>query len=75
VSASCHSLSIGFYKLLVGIVAWYIGAQKGLGNPYGVVAATVVLSAPFLLGRIAAPPQELMVGSILYYLDKLLKPI
>ncbi|KAH8835963.1 hypothetical protein DL96DRAFT_1576215 [Flagelloscypha sp. PMI_526] len=47
--------------LLIGIVAWYIGAQKGLGNPYGVVAATVVLSAPFLLGRIAAPPQELMV--------------
>ncbi|KAH8835968.1 hypothetical protein DL96DRAFT_1576232 [Flagelloscypha sp. PMI_526] len=47
--------------LLTGIVAWYIGAQKGLGNSYGVVAATVVLSAPFLLGRIAAPPQDLMV--------------
>ena len=27
--------------LVIGMVAWYIGAQHGPGNPYGVAAATV----------------------------------
>jgi hypothetical protein len=27
--------------LVLGMLAWYIGAAKGPGNPYGVAAATV----------------------------------
>lgn len=26
---------------VLGMVVWYIGAQKGTGNPYGLAAATV----------------------------------
>ncbi|WVQ77075.1 hypothetical protein IAR50_006758 [Cryptococcus sp. DSM 104548] len=41
--------------LVIGMLAWYIGSGHGNGNPYGVTAATMVLIAPFLFIRIAAP--------------------
>ncbi|GMK54826.1 hypothetical protein CspeluHIS016_0114120 [Cutaneotrichosporon spelunceum] len=41
---------------IMGMVLWYIGAQRGPGNAYGVTAAFVVGMAPFLFLRIAAPP-------------------
>ncbi|KAG5725819.1 hypothetical protein E4T56_gene2441 [Termitomyces sp. T112] len=44
---------------LIGMAAWYIGSGHGPGNPYGIVVATTVCSAPFFLGRIAAPHQQL----------------
>ncbi|KAF8179112.1 hypothetical protein BJ912DRAFT_1128563, partial [Pholiota molesta] len=45
--------------LLIGMTVWYIGAGLGHGNPYGVVIATTIALAPFLLARIAAPPSQL----------------
>ncbi|KAF5376953.1 hypothetical protein D9615_007250 [Tricholomella constricta] len=47
--------------LLVGMAVWYIGAGSGNGNPYGIVVATTAFTAPFLLGRLAAPPQQMML--------------
>ncbi|KAL1742634.1 hypothetical protein HDZ31DRAFT_42783 [Schizophyllum fasciatum] len=47
--------------LLLGMAVWYIGAGNGDGNPYGIVAATVVFISPFLLARIAAPPQDMII--------------
>ncbi|KAG6910622.1 hypothetical protein DXG01_009131 [Tephrocybe rancida] len=48
--------------LLVGMAVWYIGAGGlGPGNPYGVVIATTAFAAPFLLGRLAAPSQQMML--------------
>ncbi|KIY71039.1 hypothetical protein CYLTODRAFT_435413 [Cylindrobasidium torrendii FP15055 ss-10] len=35
--------------LLVGLVAWYIAAQQGLGNAAGVVIITTALASPFML--------------------------
>ncbi|KAG6817295.1 hypothetical protein H0H87_010637 [Tephrocybe sp. NHM501043] len=50
------------FGLLIGMAVWYIGAGGlGSGNPYGVVIATVAFIAPFLLGRLAAPPQQMML--------------
>ncbi|CAK9785943.1 hypothetical protein CC85DRAFT_328300 [Cutaneotrichosporon oleaginosum] len=43
--------------IVVGMVLWYIGAQRGMGNAYGVTAAFVVGMSPFLFLRIVAPPQ------------------
>ncbi|KAF8168489.1 hypothetical protein B0H34DRAFT_816566 [Crassisporium funariophilum] len=45
--------------LVLGMVVWYIGAARGPGNPYGIVIASTVFIAPFLLARIAAPPAQL----------------
>ncbi|KAI5832414.1 hypothetical protein K523DRAFT_344860 [Schizophyllum commune Tattone D] len=47
--------------LLLGMAVWYIGAGNGDGNPYGIVAATVVFISPFLLARIAVPPQDMII--------------
>ncbi|KAF8060806.1 hypothetical protein FPV67DRAFT_1673642 [Lyophyllum atratum] len=47
--------------LVVGIVVWYIGAGSGSGNPYGIVIATTVFTAPFLFARLASPPQQMML--------------
>ncbi|TYJ56489.1 hypothetical protein B9479_002736 [Cryptococcus floricola] len=44
--------------LVIGMLAWYIGSGHGNGNPYGVTAATMVLIAPFLFIRIAAPQSK-----------------
>ncbi|EIW70668.1 hypothetical protein TREMEDRAFT_73534 [Tremella mesenterica DSM 1558] len=45
--------------LVFGMLAWYIGAAKGPGNPYGIAAITTVLMGPFLYLRIIAPLQYL----------------
>ncbi|TFK38741.1 hypothetical protein BDQ12DRAFT_712685 [Crucibulum laeve] len=47
--------------LLLGMAAWYIGAGRGDGNPYGIVVATTVIVAPFLFARLASPPQQMMI--------------
>lgn len=42
--------------VVVGMVAWYIGAPgNASGNPYGVVAATMCLLAPWLFIRTCCP--------------------
>lgn len=38
--------------LVFGMLAWYIGSGTGNGNAYGVTAATVVLTAPFIWARL-----------------------
>ncbi|RDB27383.1 Uncharacterized protein C57A7.05 [Hypsizygus marmoreus] len=50
--------------LLVGMAVWYIGAGSGDGNPYGIVIATTAFVAPFLLGRLAAPAQQMMLWTM-----------
>ncbi|GFZ43623.1 hypothetical protein JCM24511_01343, partial [Saitozyma sp. JCM 24511] len=54
------------FGLIVGMVAWYMGAARGPGNPYGIAASTMVLIAPFLYLRIVSPPDKmafwLMIG-------------
>ncbi|KAF8638679.1 hypothetical protein AX17_002024 [Amanita inopinata Kibby_2008] len=47
--------------LLAGMAVWYIGSGNGNGNPYGIAVATTVFVAPFLLGRVASPPQDMML--------------
>ncbi|KAG5640425.1 hypothetical protein DXG03_008703, partial [Asterophora parasitica] len=49
------------FGLLIGMAVWYIGAGNGDGNHYGVVVATTAFTAPFILGRLAAPPQQMML--------------
>ncbi|KAG7439538.1 uncharacterized protein BT62DRAFT_913251 [Guyanagaster necrorhizus] len=44
--------------LLNGLVAWYIGAARGNGNPYGIVIITVSLTAPFVLKSITCRPSD-----------------
>ncbi|PBK89280.1 hypothetical protein ARMGADRAFT_1167595 [Armillaria gallica] len=44
--------------LLNGLVAWYIGAARGNGNPYGVVIITTALTAPFMLKSITCRPSD-----------------
>ncbi|KAJ9117013.1 hypothetical protein QFC22_004671 [Naganishia vaughanmartiniae] len=41
--------------LVLGMIAWYMGSGHGNGNPYGVVAATLFVCAPFLFARVVAP--------------------
>ncbi|KAJ7083884.1 hypothetical protein C8R44DRAFT_862351 [Mycena epipterygia] len=51
--------------LLNGMVVWYIAAPgKRDGNPYAVVVVTAVFTAPFLLARLAAPPAQMMVWTM-----------
>lgn len=51
--------------LLIGMAVWYIGAGSGNGNPYGIVIATTVFVAPCFLGRLAAPPQQVMLWTMI----------
>ncbi|BEI95918.1 hypothetical protein CcaverHIS631_0108670 [Cutaneotrichosporon cavernicola] len=44
--------------VVMGMVLWYTGAQRGLGKAHGVTAAFVVGMGPFLFLRIAAPQQS-----------------
>ncbi len=39
-----------------GLVAWYIGAARGNGNPYGVVIITVRVSRLCLIGYANSNP-------------------
>jgi hypothetical protein len=41
---------------LIGMVTWYIGAGSGVGNPYGMAAATGVAIIPLLWWRLFLPP-------------------
>jgi hypothetical protein len=41
--------------LVLGMVAWYMGAGHGRGNPYGVVASTLFIAAPWIFLRLCAP--------------------
>ncbi|KAF5021632.1 hypothetical protein F66182_6332 [Fusarium sp. NRRL 66182] len=41
---------------LMGMVTWYIGAGSGVGNPYGMAAATGVMIIPLLWWRLFLPP-------------------
>ncbi|RGP74680.1 hypothetical protein FSPOR_1258 [Fusarium sporotrichioides] len=40
---------------LIGMVTWYIGAGSGIGNPYGMAAATGVAIIPLLWWRLYLP--------------------
>ncbi|KAH7200957.1 hypothetical protein BKA60DRAFT_582305 [Fusarium oxysporum] len=40
----------------MGMVAWYIGAGSGVGNPYGMAASTGVMIIPMLWWRLYLPP-------------------
>ncbi|KAK0207837.1 hypothetical protein DFS33DRAFT_1379387 [Desarmillaria ectypa] len=51
--------------LLNGLVAWYIGAAQGNGNPYGVVIITTVLTAPFMLKSITCRPSDKVFWSMI----------
>ncbi|KAG5806281.1 hypothetical protein H9Q74_009174 [Fusarium xylarioides] len=41
---------------VIGMVAWYIGAGSGVGNPYGMAASTGVMIIPMLWWRLYLPP-------------------
>ncbi|KAH7184651.1 uncharacterized protein B0J16DRAFT_340278 [Fusarium flagelliforme] len=41
---------------VIGMVTWYIGAGSGIGNPYGMAAATGVAIIPLLWWRLFLPP-------------------
>ncbi|KZT34658.1 hypothetical protein SISSUDRAFT_1052456 [Sistotremastrum suecicum HHB10207 ss-3] len=43
--------------LVVGLVAWYIGAPTGVGTPYGIAAVMGVFLVPLLFIRIFSPYQ------------------
>lgn len=46
--------------VVVGMVAWYIGAPGNAhGNPYGVIAATMCLLAPWLFMRVNCPMRSI----------------
>ncbi|KZO91011.1 hypothetical protein CALVIDRAFT_506209 [Calocera viscosa TUFC12733] len=57
--------------LVLGMLAWYIGAARGNGNPYGMVIITVVIVAPFLFIRVSGPQQSivffLMTGTMIIF--------
>ncbi|KAJ7745343.1 hypothetical protein B0H16DRAFT_977704 [Mycena metata] len=48
--------------LLNALVVWYIAApgKGGKGNPYAITVVTTVFVAPWMLGRLAAPPAMMM---------------
>ncbi|CAK5266926.1 unnamed protein product [Mycena citricolor] len=51
--------------LVIGMVVWYIGAPGTQnGSPYAIVVVTAVFVSPFLLARIAAPPQHSLMWTM-----------
>ncbi|KAF4946057.1 hypothetical protein FSARC_14296 [Fusarium sarcochroum] len=40
---------------VLGMITWYIGAGSGIGNPYGMAAATAVMIIPLLWWRLFLP--------------------
>ncbi|KAF8152843.1 hypothetical protein K438DRAFT_1863917 [Mycena galopus ATCC 62051] len=52
--------------LLNGMVVWYIAAP-GLknGNAYAMVVVTAIFNAPYIFGRIAAPPAQSMFWTMI----------
>ncbi|KZT59231.1 hypothetical protein CALCODRAFT_450301 [Calocera cornea HHB12733] len=57
--------------LVLGMLAWYIGAGRGNGNGYGMVVITTVIISPFLFIRVAGPMQSivvfLMIGTMIIF--------
>ncbi|KAJ7159565.1 hypothetical protein C8R46DRAFT_956786 [Mycena filopes] len=52
--------------LLNGMVVWYIAAPgMGRGNPYAITVVATVFVAPFMLGRLAAPPAFMMFWTMI----------
>ncbi|KAM5356927.1 hypothetical protein ACJ41O_003573 [Fusarium nematophilum] len=41
---------------VMGMVAWYIGSGRGLGNPFGMGAVTAVFIIPLIWWRLFLPP-------------------
>ncbi|SPJ75903.1 related to membrane protein [Fusarium torulosum] len=41
---------------VIGMITWYIGAGSGIGNPYGMAAASGVMIIPLLWWRLYLPP-------------------
>ncbi|KAJ7447940.1 hypothetical protein B0H11DRAFT_351668 [Mycena galericulata] len=52
--------------LVNGVVAWYIAAPgKKDGNAYAIVVVTTVFTAPYLFGRVVAPPAQMMFWTMI----------
>ncbi|RDW66627.1 hypothetical protein BP5796_09376 [Coleophoma crateriformis] len=47
---------------VVGMVAWYIGAGNGGGNPYGIAAIMAVVIVIFMWWRLFSPPSLMGAG-------------
>jgi hypothetical protein len=47
---------------VVGMVAWYIGAGTGPGNPYGMAAIMAVVIVVFMWWRLFSPPALMPAG-------------
>ena len=50
---------------VIGMVAWYIGAGSGPGNPYGMAAIMAVVILIFMWFRLFTPPSMMPVGIML----------
>ncbi|EGN94526.1 hypothetical protein SERLA73DRAFT_188476 [Serpula lacrymans var. lacrymans S7.3] len=48
-----------FVGLCLGLVTWYIGSGRGIGNPYGVAASSAVFLIPVVWLRLFAPAKYL----------------
>ncbi|EPS95103.1 hypothetical protein FOMPIDRAFT_1038634 [Fomitopsis schrenkii] len=48
-----------FVGLVLGLLAWYIGSAKGIGNPYGMAAVVAVFLVPVVFFRLFTPMQYL----------------
>ncbi|KAI1610765.1 hypothetical protein EDD37DRAFT_681496 [Exophiala viscosa] len=56
---------------VLGLVAWYIGAGDGPGNPYGIAAICVPFILVFMWGRLFGPPaflQAIMLCAATFFL-------
>ncbi|KAM4063650.1 aromatic acid exporter family member 2 domain-containing protein [Hirsutella rhossiliensis] len=50
---------------ILAVVAWYIGAANGPGNPYGLSAITAVITAIIVWCRLFLPPAFVQAGIML----------